>query len=382
MSVESAPQCPPTKNACGAKLAAFAMGCLGVESPIKAGGKLGLMGNVSEEEFDHVLRHLETLARQRAAKLAGAGPDAAAHSGSCCSASFLSALCGACGDPGASVDAIFARLPHDDKGRAALLRVFGMDAALAPEGAHGDDDFPADFAESASALPHVSAPVYLEAERHLGGTDPTKESWTVDTRALNKIRAALAHKSFKPEDTPEKPPPALTAALIEGAARRCGSQRPALAKSALQALQEFAACDACSADDFNTWPSAAEAVFSGCLSAFRGTKVVARLAEATMPLVCRRIAREASPSAAVSALAACVAREVVAPTPQPPVVAAGLRALAPLASDLCSDDKGAVAATEAAVSLCESILANRKFSPAFSEARAIQRKLCKELDPP
>eukprot|EP00413_Alexandrium_margalefii_P045641 CAMPEP_0204593240 /NCGR_PEP_ID=MMETSP0661-20131031/51395_1 /ASSEMBLY_ACC=CAM_ASM_000606 /TAXON_ID=109239 /ORGANISM="Alexandrium margalefi, Strain AMGDE01CS-322" /LENGTH=264 /DNA_ID=CAMNT_0051603535 /DNA_START=1 /DNA_END=791 /DNA_ORIENTATION=+ len=231
----------------GARLAAFAIGCLGAGTPSKAGSKLGIMGSASEEEFAHVLRHLEALAGRRAAKLAGTGPIAnpvtdTSSTASGCSLPFEAAICEACGEAGGGAAGLFARMPRDGSGRADLLAVFGMASAskssASPAGTNATastsegntgGDFPADYVESAGDLPRATEEDRLSAEQHLVREEAAEASWAADLSAVNKIRSALVHAALGA--TPAAP----TSELITAVSRRCASRRPALAKSALGA---------------------------------------------------------------------------------------------------------------------------------------------------
>jgi len=373
------------------RLAAFASGCLGTASPQLAGTKLGLMGSATEEEFGHILRHLETLALQRAQKLSGVasagetaggtGGNASADAGgtSCagCSETFQTALCDACGQPGGDASAIFTRLPRDAHGRADMLRVFGMAPSTTPSSGT-DSDVPgisgvfADFVERPLNLPQVDEAARWGAEQGLIDREVSEASWVKDVIAVNTVRAALVHStSITGHSAPR-------ASVISALSRRCCSRRPALAKSALLALSELAEADGGTTASTAAieWPSAAPDAFAGCVGAIRGTKVVARLAETTLAVVSKRVARDASFPAAADALVGCVAAEVNIPAPQPPVVALGLRALSTLAQTLSSNtEEGAEASTAGIRALCERVLQSRRLSPAFSDARSVLRAL-------
>mmetsp|Transcript_88924 Transcript_88924/g.269672 ORF Transcript_88924/g.269672 Transcript_88924/m.269672 type:complete len:388 (-) Transcript_88924:40-1203(-) len=354
------------------------------------------MGSASEEEFTHLLKHLEALSLQRAAKLAGAGPAATGACGGSCSAAFLAALCEACGDPVGDVAGLYARLPRDGNGRADLLGVFGM--APAPEsrptapdaaGMAGGEVFPADYVERAMELPRACTEDFLAAAQQLAEAEAAEASWATDIVALNKVRSALVKGIAGADGAPGPAPAVLTAPLLTAVARRCGSRRPALAKCALRALVELAqggdgsGAVATAAD---VWPEAAEAAIASCMGAMRGTKVVARLAEAALSAVAGRVAAEASTAAAARVLAACTSAEVGITAPQPAVVSLGLRALAPLVPGLgtetshASAEQGSLAADEIA-SLCEAVLSSRRLAPVFSEARATLRALQAEERP-
>eukprot|EP00428_Durinskia_dybowskii_P027859 CAMPEP_0170238626 /NCGR_PEP_ID=MMETSP0116_2-20130129/19069_1 /TAXON_ID=400756 /ORGANISM="Durinskia baltica, Strain CSIRO CS-38" /LENGTH=421 /DNA_ID=CAMNT_0010489441 /DNA_START=85 /DNA_END=1350 /DNA_ORIENTATION=- len=383
-----------------ARLAAFAVGCLGASSAAKAGAKLGLMGSATEEEFRHLLWHLEVLTRQRAAKLAdvsvfgggggecaGGAPSGGATTGQRCSELFEAAVRDACG---ADVTDMFSQLPLDGHGRVDLLRVFGMTptaasfasargetAALASEGGDGTglECVIADFVEQAGDLPRVPRPAFEAAQAQLL-QEASEANWATDVSAVNALRAVAAHAKFDDDDDDDNAPLLPTAALIEGVARRCGSKRPALAKSALKALIELACASAAAVELGAAWVEAAPAALTACVAAARGTKLVARVAEEALIVVGRRAADSGGPAVAVRALATCIAAEAGAKVPLPAAVASGLRAVATLApglSEAAPADSASAAAEVTAV--CREVLGNRRLSPAFSEARAALQAL-------
>mmetsp|Transcript_174551 Transcript_174551/g.559609 ORF Transcript_174551/g.559609 Transcript_174551/m.559609 type:complete len:500 (+) Transcript_174551:111-1610(+) len=390
--------------ALGARLAAFAVGCLGAPSAAKAGTRLGLMGSANEEEFRHVLWHLETLSRQRAAKLAGVDfrcvsegeaaegvPDAPKMSS--CSEAFALALREACG---IGLADLFAKLPGDGQGRADLLRVFEMAEKRGPQpgakppagGAVAGDavadmralcpDMPGDYVENAGDLPHVTSAALAAAEAQLN-SEVLEASWTTDMIAVNIVRSAFAHVV-----EPGAQRPQTTSALLSCISGRCGSKRPALGKSALRALTELAerrlgpSEEGC-AD--TAWTDAAQPAFGACLNAARGTKLVARLAEDTLLTVAQRVSQEADSSVAVRELAACIAAEASGRMPQAAVVGSGLKILALLTPGLAAVEAGSAAAGDAkaaiaaAAAVCSDVLDNRKLAPAFSQARATRAAL-------
>eukprot|EP00747_Dinoflagellata_sp_TGD_P206718 gnl/TRDRNA2_/TRDRNA2_80392_c0_seq1.p1 gnl/TRDRNA2_/TRDRNA2_80392_c0~~gnl/TRDRNA2_/TRDRNA2_80392_c0_seq1.p1 ORF type:complete len:456 (+),score=106.04 gnl/TRDRNA2_/TRDRNA2_80392_c0_seq1:75-1442(+) len=363
----------------GARLAAFAAGCLGAPSPAKAGQKLGLMGSCSEPEVMQLLKHLEVLSRQRAAKLgnAGAAQVAACSELSSCSPGFEAALLRACGVAGGGLPGLFAKLPHDSEGRADLLRIFGMAAVASGASSQAPKvssvEYTSEYFEHASELPAVSASVRSAAERHLAANEVTEASWETDASAVNALRAAMVNSSTL--EDPVVASPELLAAL----AARCSSRRPALAKAALHALAELAGQHA-SQDGCKAWPDSAEVVIAACLSALRATKVVTRVAEVSLAAATRRVAADASPAAAVAALVECTGAAVKAKPPQPTAVAAGLRALAPLAPGLSrmpgwEGAEEAASTAAAAAALCDEVLKCRTLGSAFADARALLRAL-------
>lgn len=363
----------------GMHLAAFAVGCLGVSSPAKAGQKLGLMGSASEEEVNQVLLHLETLARQRAAKIAGTTPKVASvdsnGSSRSCSARFQAALREACGN--LNLTELFAHLPHDEHGRADLLQVFGMAPAAQTRHLQQRDkvasDFPSDYFESTDGLPRVSVAQQEAAEMQLAEDNITDDCWETNARAINVIRAAFAQGS---EQLP-------TASTITGISQHCGSRRPALAKSALQAIIELAqGRSAVDSSNRSIWSQVAQASCLGCLAGIRGTKAVARVAEEALSAVVSRVAADASVQDATVALTASVASFVSSKPAQAAVVRAGLTTLSTLLPGLAcmptSPDAGDTsAAITGVISLCEDVLGNRMLSTTFCDARAVLRAVPK-----
>jgi len=404
----------------GARLAAFAVGCLGAPSPAKAGGKLGLMGSASEEEFRHVLCHLEVLARQRAAKLADTGFKATLVSGAngangasvgasalpgggvgapTCSEAFATALREACG---IGIAEMFTRLPVDGHGRADLLRVFGMvtsphtservvkaeedlgnSSAESSKGLQAlSADVPADYVERAVDLPPVTLDAYAAAEEQLLKGGVAEPAWSSDLLAMNVLRSGLVRSAALGGV-------AVTSPLVVAISERCVSKRPALAKSALHALVELAEhgeggeaslADVAGRTEGGVWADAAHAAFAACLGAARGTKLVARLAEDTLMRVAHRVAKEAEMPAAIREMVACISTEAGGRSPQPSVVSGGLRTLAALAPGLDLEPSSPKAceaqdAASAAAALCKDILTNRRLSPAFSQARAALQAL-------
>jgi len=390
-----------------ARLGAFAAGCLGTESPAKAGQKLGIMGScASEDEVAHVLRHLEVLVRQRAEKLAGVGPGrgggiAGGTETNGCSAAFTAALRAAliagvptpCARNGISADAplsaqLFAQLPRDEGGQVDLLRAFGMvpaaraspcgdtDGGSITSGTGNVVDFTAEYVECASNLPSASMVTHSAAKQQLLNDQASQTSWEADAAAINVIRASLVQKSNSCTiDSMTCVDEAV--ALIAAVARHCTSRRPALAKCALRALLELAE------DERGTtgaWPAAAEAAMSGCLGAVRTTKPAARIAETALAAISRRVAKDASPVAAIRALAVCLSAAARAHPPQAPVVMVGLRVLCPLVPGLARADgwgdlDDAIAVTDSVSVLCSDVLSCRGLGAAYSEARAVLRAL-------
>jgi len=376
------------------RLASFAAGCLGAATPAKAGSRLGLMGSASKEEFTEVLHHMEALARQRAAKLAGtAGFEASNEKPSAdgtpsCTMAFERALCEACGEPALDAAGIFMRLPRDETGRADLVRVFGMSSpkAVTASSSGGSStlaafrlgsgtSFSADYVEAAKDLPPLPAGEWQEVQQHLLKA-ADESSWSIDAAALNMLRSALTKQDSEVE---------VSEALLTTLAQRCGSRRPALSKTALRALLELTAMKRGS--EGSAWLPAAGALVAGCLAAIRVTKVAARLAETTLVSVVRRLAADTSPSQAAQAVASSILEEVSAKSAHPAGIAVALRAVAPLLPGLAiagsPEMAGSAEAAEAAESLAklaEDTLANRRLSPAFAEARAILRVLKQHKD--
>lgn len=396
---------PPSRSAAeaqvlGARLAAFAVGCLGAASVAKAGTRLGLMGSADEEEFRYVLCHLEVLSRQQAAKLAGLpfdawseGCGAPAVSGAVptrsCSEAFAAAVRDACGT---DIVELFLKLPADGRGRADLLRVFEMSenkgppsrlSILASASPTKSDarvelrilagDIPCDYVDVAAELASSCTAAAAAAEAQVLQTTVSEAAWATDLLALNILRSTLVHSKGQHRLQ-------ITDSLISGVVSRCSSKRPALAKSALRTLMELASSIACEAPEeavpSRAWADAAEVAVRGCLAAARGTKLVARLAEDALAAVVRRVAGEADPPLAARALTACVAVEAGARPPQPTVVAAGLRALCAVVPQLAGNGTGEeVSAAVAIADLCRTVLEDRRLAPAFSQARALLQAL-------
>lgn len=203
------------------------------------------------------------------------------------------------------------------------------------------------------------------AERWLLEAEVTEAEWEVDAKAVNILRASLAHGAGAP------------AGLIEALAKRCVSRRPALAKSALRALVELAESEG------GSWGEA-EAALSACLSALRGTKVAARVAEEALSAIANRIALETSAATAVRALASCTGASVRSTPPQPPAVKTGLKALIALCAGLPPSGSEAQQADEAAAAtaacqLCDEVLKIRTLGPAYAEARTLRSTLQQHL---
>lgn len=352
------------------RLAAFAVGCLGAVSPKAAGTKLGLMGSATLEETIGVLKHLETLALQRAAKLAGCAPGTGSPrptsaDGLC--QRFEVALLGAVQTT--SVAELFDRLPHDAGGRADLMGIFGLAPAAGTVKERGDGfDFTAEYVERAADLPPAPADGRRAAEAFLLGETVEDDRWEADTSGINALRSAVRTGGEAPAG-PE---------LLRAVALRCGSRRPALAKTALRAIVELAEAGPAG----GAWADAADGVFAGCLAASRGTKVVARVAEEALAAAVKRHAADASPARAAEALVACTAVAVKAKPSQLPAVALGLKCLHHLAPGLAvpsgwAGGESAQEASAAVRALCEEVLATRSLGAAYGEARAV----CKALPP-
>lgn len=352
-------------------LAAFAVGCLGAKSPAAAGDKLGLMGGATLEELFGVLKHLETLAAQRSAKLAGTGAAVATTADTSLGERFKQDLLAAVRS--SSIEELFEHLPHDSRGHADLCRVFGLPPAASAQLASdraSTFEFSADYVEHAQDLPEVADVVWQAASSHLLTGDVSEEGWEVDASAINALRSRLVHSA---ETTAMSSVSPQGAQLLRTLAQRCSSRRPALAKAALHAIQELASAQGggIAADH---WAAAAKDVIGGCLGAFRGTKVVARMAEHALSAVVQYAASSTSAASTVEALTACILIAVRAKPVQPPVVAAGIQKLAPLVSGLTST-KADIAALAGVKALCEEVLAVRTLGSAFATARAILRDM-------
>jgi len=405
----------PSPEDLGARFAAFAVGCLGAPTSAKAGGKLGLMGSASEEEFVHVLVHLETLTRQRAAKLANVAPTGAGAEGvtslggrPTCTQTFTNALLHACGMPLADLTMLFAQLPHDGAGRADLLRVFGLRptaaarASTTPHDQAADGvstDRPglaalaagvvADYVEQATTLPEVSDEAFAEARAQLVETSAAESEgdWANAALALNVVRAVVCQEA---KEKGQALNAELDGTIVVGMAARCGSRRPALAKCALRALAELAVLrpttassggggegEAASSSSCCWGPQETSRAMEGCLVAVRGTKLVAKLAEDTLQAVTSAAAGVQGMAHALGALAACVRAEATGASPQPAVISAGLRVVASTARRLGgrSGDRAEVEARQAVEALCADVLASRRLAAAFGSARAALQAL-------
>lgn len=367
----------------GARLAAFAVGCLGAATPAAAGTRLGLMGNASEEEFLHLLQHLEVLTKQRAAKLAGLGPgfvplqNATPGARPQCSQAFEQALCEACGEASGTAAGLFAQLPLSPCGHADLLKVFRMDAkrdvpvgeAWPPAEQQGNADvlaYTSDFVESAEDLPQVSASSSTSAVLKISCGEVDEASWAQETAALNIVRAALTHQ------VPVKVEPAF----VLGAARRCGSRRPALAKTALRAISEMACVHAELSPPGWTrlaWSAIGAECIMACFAAQKGTKAAVKLAEKTLQDVLSCLA-DVSLTGALQTLSSCILAEVSSKSSQAVCVSTGLRALVQLLPGIsqAAEKQQTMAAVQAAA---QAVLNNRMLAPAFHEARALLRSL-------
>lgn len=375
----------------GARLAAFATGCLGVPTPAKAGSRLGLMGSAGREEFAQILQHMEALSKQRAAKLAGVGMSALTDSKDKtqalqCSAAFEKALCEACGTPNLRAAELFDQLPHDSSGNVDLVGVFSMES---PTAASSDGysagvsspssppQLPAEYVENATDLPSSSPDQQAAAtEQLLAGFE--EAGWISDLSAVNTLRAAFTDPAESTVD--------VSLPLLTSLAQRCGCKRPALSKTALRAIMELA--DGCRIHETSPWPKAATDVIGGCLAAIRVTKAAARIAEETLAAVLRRVAADATltpqgnPGSALQAVVVCLDSEISpsgSRAPNSAAVAAAVRSTVPLLpslAPLCSSSMpDARAAAEAMMASCQALLANRKLASVHSEARNVVREL-------
>jgi len=365
----------------GRRLSNFAVGCLQVTPTAKFGSMLGLMGSTTEEEFKQVLRHLETLTLQRSAgklgKLLGEHFPTEQGATNQCSSDFAKSLQRACG---ADLDGIFRRLPLDRNGRADLLRVFGMSSAPKDEKsgeksslADACADMPVDYIERAIDLPRVTSSMLEVSTEHLSSNEVAQD-WTCDVLALNTLRSSLALGCSDHQDECWRPK--VDATLIKATSVRCGSKRPALSKCALRMLAELAECEGASAA--NVWDDAAGTAFSGCLQAIRATKLTARMAEETLTLVAKRVAKEAGLFTAVKELTGCIDAESQSKVPQAPVVVGGLRAVRTLLDGLGANaDQQQMSHVQEIADLttgaCDSVLETRRLAAAFAEARATKQ---------
>eukprot|EP00435_Cladocopium_sp_Y103_P052691 s1279_g16.t1 len=344
------------------RLASFAAGCLGTSSPAKTGSRLGVMGNVSEAELREILHHIEVLSKQRAAGLAGQSSGYPESSPSETSgSSFQQALKEACG-----VDAehLHLYLPRDAGGKVDLLQIFRMEngkaAAEAPAnyvGTSGGCDAFADFVDHPADLP--KAPDELPSLN--SEVDPAQ--WLQDTVAINALRSAIFHKVAVAE-----------ADRLLSVSKRCRSRRPALCKTALRAMAELADSDL-PAEASAAWIAHGAELTEACLAAMPVTKVTAKMGEETLDAVCRRLQAEATTDEVLQVLCKLQCPEVR----HPACVAAMLRVMGTCLGRASSanlpSDKLGLDSLDVASDFCEEIMKNRRLSPAFSEARAVQRLL-------
>lgn len=363
----------------GKLLAAFAAGCLGLDSPAKVGNRLGLMGSASFEETLRVLQHLETLARQRAQKLANVrsasplnGHGDSPINGTCSGlgGQFEEALLEAVQSK--SVSELFELLPRDVGGRADLCQIFGMGTNTGRAAADGlSFAFSAEFAEFAADLPATTADMRAEAERRLLDGPATEERWELDASAINVIRSFAACPSAASASQA-----LASSALLVALADRCGSRRPALAKAALSAVLELASCD--QAGEADSWRGAGQRLLDACLGALRSTKVVARIAERALSGLADRLVASCGLDGAAAMLASCASQSARAKPARPQAAAAALRLLQPLVPELPASFgvvEANVAVNDAVKIACEDVLATRALSTAFSAARAVLRAL-------
>lgn len=343
------------------RLASFAAGCLGTSSPAKTGSRLGVMGNVSEAELREILHHIEVLSKQRAAGQAGQSsgyPESTSETDRPGS-SFQQALKEACG-----VDAehLHLYLPRDAGGKVDLLQIFRMENGKATAEAPakyvdscGGCDALADYVDHPSDLPKVTPDELPKL-----GLEVDPAQWLQDTVAINALRSAIFHK---------------VAAELEDhllpISKRCRSRRPALCKTALRAMAELADADLPSA----AWSAHGAEMTEACLGAMQVTKVTAKLGEETLDAVCRRLQAEGTTGEVLQVLCKLQCPEVR----HPACVAAMLRVMGTClgrasSANLPSDILG-LDCLDVVSDFCEEIMKNRRLSPAFSEARAVQRLL-------
>lgn len=340
------------------RLASFAAGCLGTSSPAKTGSRLGVMGNVSEAELREILHHIEVLSKQRAAGLAGQSSGYPESTSQTRDSSFQQALKEACGvDP----DDLHLYLPRDAGGKVDLLQIFRMENGKAtPEAAakyvdscDGCDGL-ADFVDHPSDLPRPLP----ELPQLALEVDPAQ--WLQDTVAINALRSAVFHK-----------------VAVEGhgdcllpISKRCRSRRPALCKTALRAMAELADADL----PVTTWLAHGRELTEACLGAMQVTKVTAKLGEETLEAVCRRLQAEGTTAEVLQVLCNLRCPEAK----HPACVAVMLRLMGTCLGRACSanlprDELLGLESLDLVSDFCEEILKNRRLSPAFSEARVVQR---------
>ena len=351
------------------RFSAFALGCLGASSPSKAGSQLGIMGNVSEVELREVLCHLEALTKQRAAKQAGY--PRGLESSTVCSADFNRALGEACG---VDADHIHLLLPRDAAGKVDLLRIFRMGSenakrpcqALEPDEAHCRE-----YVDRASDLPASCADWH--AACHLED-EPEEGCWSEDTCRINKLRAAVVHAGPNSGE--------VSADVLVALSRRCGSRRPALGKTALRALIELARASpvlSTTEPGVSKWVARAGEILTFCVAAVLVTKVMVRLCDEALEAILRRVLEDSSAPIAWQAMTSATRSQVEAG--HPTAVVALLRAASLLPLGLRPLEETEITTT-ATAALLRDILKNRRFAVAFSEARALLRKLAAPEAPP
>lgn len=338
------------------RLASFAAGCLGTSTPAHTGSRLGIMGNVSEAELKEVLHHIEVLSKQRASAAAGRpvqGNQPALTSfgyPATSNSSFQQAFKEACG---VDADHIHLHLPRDARGQVDLLRIFSLEDG---KGTHLEScEALAEFVDDPSELPFCDEPSLVEREAD-------EAHWLQDAIAINGLRSAVFHNVTLVE-----------APDLQALSRRCRSRRPALCKTALRAMAELAKkgvqCD---------WISAAAEVVAACLAAMQLTKVTAKMGEETLDAVCGRLREDASVTVTLHVLTSLNCPELKHPT----CVAALLRVSSTSLSSLGETEALTAQAAEEISGFCEEVLKNRRLSPAFSEARALQRQVAKVQNVP
>lgn len=374
-------ECTTNTNT-GRWLAAFAIGCLGLDTPAKGGNKLGLMGSVSYEELLGVLRHLETLAWRRALKLSSAAEGAIATGGAGTigtdtglSAAFEKALLAAVQTE--SLMQMYEQLPKDARCRADLCVIFEMEPAGTSTASGVSFPVSAEFTEFAKDLPCPTAEMCAEAQRCLVSDGDGGDKWELQASAINVLRAsnlALAETTSPGEASAKLVTPELLTAL----AKCCGSRRPALAKAALCALAELApSCNGKEAEA-EAWQEAADGLLDACFVALKSTKVVARFAEQALGPLADCLAACLGPCPTAAKLNDCILRAAKAKPTRPHVAVAACRLLCPLVPRLATDGDeaaGGARVLEDMKAAAEAVLAARNCGTAFGAARALLQAL-------
>jgi len=339
--------------------ARFAQRCLGKNSLKDAGGKLGLMGWVSESDFREVLESLQTKVETK--HIDSCVPFGSTLRAECFPQIQKDADFGLLGYADMSA-ALFHKVRANEKGCIDLPQVFGM-AKIDPAGACAVDGS-AKFFEGCADLQR-SLPGDIEererGEAYLTSTASDKD-WKADVAALNRVRAAACNAVIS--DTSK----AQFQDVLEAMEKRAASRRPALAKTTLKAFVNLA-----ESEDGVSWDLKFGPAVQGCLQAARGTKASARLAPPALEAVLRRAARDASPLKAVQVLEQAIQHEKEAQRPSAAALLLGIQVLKAIVPLLAHDP----AALQSGKRACEKVLAKGpdgkfKFAKLNGDVAAVQ----------